>query len=142
MKLEDLDVPFWFPSGSNRLGASADAIDRAEHALGRRLPEELVKALRVQDGGVSTYSSFRRGDYQVPLPAFFSLEQVLSADANRAVFGTPQGLLAIASGGHDWLGLDYRNSREPSVVYQETEDSDIEFVANTFEELLDGLVED
>jgi hypothetical protein len=140
MKLEDLQFPFWVESG--RPGASAMDIQHAEASLGRRLPVELTKALRLQDGGVSVYSGFRRDDYYVPMPAFFSVEAILQAEARRSSFGTPDGVVAIASGAHEWLGLDYRASDEPSVVFQESDDDDIETVATSFEELLAGLVED
>ncbi len=78
----------------------------------------------------------------VGLPAFFSLAELVDAFDNAELFETPDGLIAIGSGGHYWLGLDYRAGAEPAVIYQETEDADIECVAASFDEFLDGLVED
>ena len=54
----------------------------------------------------------------------------------------PEALDVIAVGAHEWLGLDYRDSTEPAIVYQEDEDAEIEHVASSFEELLAGLTED
>jgi hypothetical protein len=103
---------------------------------------EFVKALKMQNGGVSVYSGFRRGDYYVPLPAFLSIEAILQAEERRAEFGTPSGVIAIASGAHEWLGLDYRTGDEPSVVFQESEEAVLEAVAQSFDDLLAGLVEE
>jgi hypothetical protein len=140
VRLDELELGFWFDL--EQPGASEKALERAERALGRRLPPEFARALRIRNGGVSNYSGFRRGDYYVPLPAFFSVEDLVRAEEHRVEFGTPAGVVAIASGGHDWLGLDYRMGGEPAIVYQETEDSDLEGVADSFEGLLDGLVEE
>lgn len=91
--------------------------------------------------GVSAYGGFCRGEVSIPLPAFFSVELLLQAEAQRLDFNTPAEMVAIASGAHDWLGLDYRNpGGEPRIVYQEDEDSEIEDVAASFAELLGGLV--
>lgn len=139
MRLDELQFPFWIESG--RSGASEADIWHAEELLRRRLPGEFAKALSIQDGGVSTYSGFRRGDYYVPLPAFFSVDAMLQAEQRRRSFGTPDGVVAIASGADEWLGLDYRSSDEPRVVFQESSEKEIETVADSFEHLLAGLID-
>lgn len=139
MKRDDLPFPFWIPS--QRLGASQGAAEKAELELSRTLPAELKRLLRDQDGGSSQYSGYANGHLYVPLPPFFSLAEIIEAERVRERFGTPDGIVAIASGAHEWLGLDYRLSTEPTVVFQ-SEDNDIESIASSFEELLAGLVED
>ncbi len=140
MKLEELELPFWFDR--ERPGASLEQLEQFEMDAGQTLPGELKEALLLRDGGVSNYSAFRRGDSHVPIPTLFSVEELRQAEARREVFGTPRGIIAIASGGHEWLGLDYRHGTVPKVVFQENEDSELEIVAESFEALLDGLVEE
>jgi len=140
MKLSDLELPFWFDV--ERRGASREQIEQFERDAGIDLPEEFRQALLLRDGGTSNYSSFQRGDYNVPIPAFFSIEALRRAEAGREAFGTPEGVIAIASGGHEWLGLDYRHGPVPRVVFQESEGSALEVVADSFEALLEGLMED
>lgn len=140
MKLSELEHPFWIDR--DRAGASMDAIERLERDMGHALPHELVQALLLRDGGVSAYSSFQHGDVYVPLPAFFAVEELRQAWEQRDELGTPAGVVAIAAGGHEWMGLDYREGPDPKVVFQEDEDSPLELVAESFEALLDGLAED
>lgn len=140
MKLRDLEFPFWFDT--ERGGASHEQIEQFEKDAEIELPEEFRQALLLRDGGTSSYSSFQRGDYYVPIPAFFNVEALRRAEQNREEFGTPEGVVVIASGGHEWLGLDYRHGPVPKVVFQESEDSALEAVADSFEALLEGLMED
>ncbi len=61
MKLKDLKFPFWFDA--ERAGASPEQIAQFERTAGVQLPDEFKAALLLRNGGVSTYSAFRRGDY-------------------------------------------------------------------------------
>jgi hypothetical protein len=140
MKLRELELPFWFDA--RRAGASRDQIEQLEREAGVELPEEFRQALMLRDGGTSNYASFRRDDYQVPIPSFFTVEELRRAERHREELGTLRGIVAIAGGGHEWLGLDYRHGPVPTVVFQEDEDAPLEAVADSFEALLDGLTED
>lgn len=117
MRLKDLVFPFWLDS--DRPGASLETIEQFERQVGCELPAAFKEALLLRDGGVSSYSEYRLADYRVPIPAFLSVEELCRAEENREVFGTPNGIIAVASGGHEWLGLDYRQGSEPKVVFQE-----------------------
>jgi hypothetical protein len=132
-------VPFWIDC--DEPPASTDEIARAEAHIGRELPAAYKRLLREQNGGVSNYT-YRVGDVSVPLPAFFSVSMVVGAFDNAALHETPDGIIAIAGGGHDWLGLDYRRGSSPAVIYQEDEDAEIEHVAASFDDLVAGLVVD
>ncbi len=140
MRIDELPYGFWIANG--RPGASEARIRAAETLVGWPLPSELAKALLKQDGGVSVYSGFRRMEYYVPLPPLLSVDEILAAHRSRGQFGTPDGILAIAAGAHEWLGLDYRLGTAPAIVFQETDEHEIEHVANSFDEYLAGLVED
>ncbi len=138
MRVSELQYSFWLTEG--RPGATANALATAERIVGVRFPQEYRLAMMIQDGGVSSYSSFRRGDYGVPLVAFFSVSEVVEAHENRHLFSTPPGIVAVASGGHEWIGFDYRRGGHPRIVFQEDEDAAIEHVADSFEQFLDGFV--
>ena len=113
MKLNELQFPFWVDM--MRHGASLEQIEQFESEIGEKLPEELKEALLLRDGGVSSYSSFQREDYYVPSPPLFSIDELRQAEARREEFGTPRGIIAIASGGDEWLGLDYRGGPVPKI---------------------------
>ena len=133
-------LPFWFDDGGAVVaGASREEIAEAEKLIGRSLPPKFRELLLEQDGGVSNYAFWETNVY-VGLPAFFSVSQIVGAIESAALFGTPRGVIAIGSGGHCWLGLDYRSGDAASVVYQDTEDADIETIAGSFEALLAELV--
>ena len=90
---------------------------------------------------MSNYEAYSRNDLYVPLPQFFSVGTIHSAFDASGHFGTPDGVVAFASGGHEWLGLDYRNGSNPSVVFQ-VDDEPLVEIAATFDEFLEGLVEE
>jgi hypothetical protein len=140
MKISGLQYDFWMPPA--RPGADAALIADLENYVGRRFPSEFTVALMLANGGVASYSSYRRGDYFVPLPGFLPVEDVRRAFDDAQEWGTPDGIVVVASGADDWLGFDYRAGAEPSVVYQEYPDAEIETVAASFEDLLGGLIED
>jgi hypothetical protein len=146
---------FWFRSndttsdfGMPKPPATTADLAGTEAHIGYRLPEELRELLMIQDGGVSQYSFAVDGGRCYPVPAILR--------ANGTGFGTirgaydfgddgrvPAGVVVIATGGHDWLGLDYRKRADrPSVVYQEDEDAEIEEVAESFAQFLGMLSED
>jgi hypothetical protein len=139
MKLQELDLPFW--SDDETEGAALEEIEAFEKRVGERLPEQLRQALLESNGGVSNYSSFQRGSFYVPVPAIFGVEELNQAEDMRSDFDTPAGIIAIASGGHEWLGLDYRQGSPPRVVFQESEQFAVEEVAESFEAFLEGLTE-
>ncbi|MFZ5891778.1 MAG: SMI1/KNR4 family protein [Myxococcota bacterium] len=140
MKLEDLQVPFWFDD--ERAGATQEQIEEFEREVQVNLPEEFRRALMLRDGGTSTYSSFQRDELFVPIPSFFSVDILRRSEKHRSLYGVPNGVIMIAGGAHEWLGLDYRQGPNPQIVFQESEDAPIEFVAESFEALLEGLTED
>lgn len=130
---------FWFPESA---GATRDQLARLEMTLGVVLPAEYRDLMTEQDGGTSQFSGIAIGEEYFPLPSFLSVDLVLEAHARRTYWGTPEGVVVIGTGAHDWLGLDYRAGTPPSVVYQEDEDAELELVATTFLELLEHLSED
>jgi hypothetical protein len=140
MKLGELEFPFWFDE--TRAGATREQIEQFEREARVDLPEEFRQALMLRDGGTSAYSSFQGDGRYVPVPAFFSVEALRRAERHRSEYRIPQGVIIIASGGHEWLGLDYREGPKPKVVFKESEDSPLETVADSFEAWLDGLRED
>lgn len=135
-------LPFWFDEGAAVPGADAEALSELEAKVGQVLPKELYGLLLVRDGGVSNYGAFSRTGVRIPVPAFFSVEEIGAAFRSSEFFGTPKGVLAIGGGAHEWLGLDYRDGAEPSVVFQDHEEAPLEFVAHSFSEFLGGLQED
>lgn len=142
MTADDAPLPFWFDDGSPAHGASPSAIAAFENRSGTALPASFERLLLERDGGVSNYEAYHVGERYVPLPAIFSVDVMTRALDAAHHFGTPKGVVAFASGAHAWLGLDYRNSKDPAVVAQADDDAPIEPVAASFDEFLAGLVEE
>lgn len=114
----------------------------AKEQLGVALPASLTRLLRERDGGVSNYLAYHVGETYASLPSFFGVAEIISSFLAAGEFGTPQGVVAIGSSAHSWLGLDYRSAPEPAVIYQEDEDSPIVVLATSFDGFLAGLVEE
>lgn len=142
MTPDEEPLPFWFDDGSPAKGASLTSISAFEEHIGKSLPASLKRLLLERDGGVSNYEAYHVGELYVPLPAFFSVDTMTRSFDVARHFGTPEGVIAMASGAHDWIGLDYRTSDEPAVVAQAHEDAPLERVAGSFDEFLAGLVEE
>lgn len=141
MTKDEEPLPFWLDDGTPCAGASREEIAAAETYTGRTLPPALTELLLQRDGGVSYYA-FHVDDLYVPLPGLFSVSMIVNSFDVAAQFGTPDGVIAIAGGGHSWLGLDYRADTDPAVVYQESEDDDLQTIAGSFGDFLAGLVEE
>ena len=142
MTINEETLPFWFDDGLPKGGASHECLSEFERHTGKALPASLKRLLHERDGGVSNYEAYRRGSLYVPLPAFFNMETMTRSFDTSEWFNTPDGVVAIGSGAHDWLGLDYREPGRVGVVYQEHEDAPIQRIADSFQEFLDGLVEE
>jgi hypothetical protein len=139
-------IPFWF--SDNQPGAGVEALDRAERRFGIRLPTSLRELLREKDGGVSNFSGFKDGSRFYSMLPILSVdpahsgENLFTADAVRAEYEVPKGVITFAAQGESWWGLDYRtNSTNPSIVFRLDFEHGIETVAGSFEEFLKGLVE-
>lgn len=136
---------FWFGSGP---GASEEDLSATEAYVGHRLPPLLRQLLLERDGGVSNFSAFEDGDEYFPLPPLFGVSSTAAADTISSAFrvglhfGVPTGVVPFAGMGHSWMGLDYRQGDDPSVVYRQEEETAVELVARTFEAFLAGLIEE
>ncbi len=144
-------LTFWYADewSPPRAGATPEEVDQAEAHIGRKLPDELRALLLVEDGGVSNYEAFEDGDRYFPVLPFFCAGSTQRADTLAHAFDMrvyypeiPTEIIVFAAAAHSWLGLDYGSGRkDPVVVFQLNEDSEIEFVADTFAAFLAGLVE-
>lgn len=136
-------LPFWFDDGIPTNGASEDQLAAAEAQIGHKLPPAFRELLRERDGGVSNYAYRGDDELDIPLPGFFNVTTLVSAHSAAAQFGTPERVVAISSDGDAWLGLDYRASaNDPSVVYQASEEGDLETIASSFASFLSSLIQE
>ncbi len=137
-------LPFWFDDGIPTRGASEGELAAAEAQIGHKLPAGLRELLHEQDGGVSNYAYRSDDDLYIPLPGFFNIATVISASKSAPLFGTPAGVIAIASDDEAWLGLDYRTAEQegPSVVYQASEEQPLQTIAKSFASFVANLIED
>jgi len=140
MKVEYLKNPFWFDKKKN--GASVKQVQDTEDIIGLAFPVEYRNALMIRNGGVSNYPTFSAHGVTIPVLPFFSVEEVAFSRRQFPLESDGCAIIVVASGAHGFLGLKYQGNGEPAVVYQDDEDAEIEFVAENFEQFLDGLSED
>jgi hypothetical protein len=136
---------FWIAPGE---GATDEQLDHAESTIGRVLPPALRRLLKIKNGGVSTYAAFVDRERYFPLLPLLGVDprastgSLTGAYAVRRDFAVPDDVIVFAAQGSALLGLCYPGaSCVPSVVYRDDVDGDLETVAATFQDFLDGLVE-
>lgn len=131
-------------------------IQKAEKALGRKLPASYLSLLEERNGGVPVRRCFRTSrrtswaNDHIEIEAIRGLSGEWGIDSKSGLgsqdlieeWGYPDIGIVIChlpSGGHDTIMLDYRvRNAEPSVVYID-EDRSILKLADTFEEFTRGL---
>ena len=116
MAINEQPLPFWFDDGSPSRGAAQTEIATLEQHCGHRLPASFRALLLERNGGVSNFDAFHVGEVYARVSTFFDVETITRSFDTADQFGTPDGVLAIASGAHDWIGLDFRQAGEPTVV--------------------------
>ena len=91
-------LPFWLTS--DRRGATAAALAKAEAHFGKSLPAELRELLMLQDGGISNYEAYEDGDDYFPLLPFLGVgrdrgDTIMDALAVRDTFGIPKQVIPL-----------------------------------------------
>ncbi|MBK6687700.1 MAG: SMI1/KNR4 family protein [Deltaproteobacteria bacterium] len=120
----------------------------AERYVGQKLPRVLRDLLMERNGGVSNYAAFQSRGRYFPLLPFFSVEGTVASGSLmrafdvRSAFGVPEHVVPFAGQGEAWWGLDYRlSTTEPAVVFRQDADHQVEQVAASFAEFMNGLTE-
>ena len=127
---------------------SKDTLFEVERLLGVRLPASYLKLMDVQNGGELRfrYVLFEDGDAAV-VPYFYEID-IEHGIGLSSVFieecGLPEGVVLLTGDLHSWVALDYRKTKEPSVVYiTESESGDGTWeeyqLASTFDEFTTRL---
>lgn len=164
MSLEDFDLGgFWDQdSWANDVGGKLtdELVAHAEQVLGYRLPEAYIELMRIQNGGNPVNTCFPTeseigGSNFAEIGPFFSLDREgpssLHAQWSNEFWMEEWGypnigiyIAATPSGGHELIGLDYREcgpQGEPSVLHiDQEEDYKETFLAPDFESFIRGLV--
>lgn len=130
-------VPVYLPYVQPPL--TDDAIAAAEHKLGFPLPADLLKLLRVQNGGYIRLSlpDLLHDTIAGIGPYFPSLTDFDWDECQEYVSYPLNGLVPFDGDGHWHLCLDYRNnSTSPSVTYIDTECDHQTEIASSFSDYL------
>lgn len=151
------DDQFWRPGASMRPPLTDEMLAAAEERLGVRLPAELVRLLRLQNGGntdgfrlpMTTPTTW--AEDHIPLYELFGIVTDPSVGTGQNLLDTeyltdewdlPPGQVLLAGDGHGWVTLDYRRRAEPSVAWIDVDNGQDLQVAPTFAAFLDRLVPD
>lgn len=121
---------FWKKSTQYKPGEplTNEKLIKVEEHLGRQLPASYVTLMKAQNGGElkHRYVLFEDGEaaiipyfYEVDLDHGIGLTPVFIEEC-----GLPEGLVLLTGDLHSWLALDYRKSKDPSVVYISEDESE------------------
>jgi hypothetical protein len=146
---------FWSANYYEHPPLTDGALAQAELVLGVRLPAELVKLLRIQNGG------YTRGFFHpmkepttwakdnVPLhdlagvlvePHQTSPMNLVRTPELVQEWGLPPNQVLLSGDGHYWITLDYRTGSSPSVAWIDVECGEDKQVAPSFAAFLQGLL--
>ena len=120
-------------------------LEKAEAELGYKLPETLVKLLKIQNGGYirkTLEESVHSQIYGIG-DRFPSLTHVDWGDYIGYVSFELQGLIPFDGDGHWYLCLDYRaQTEQPKITYIDTESDYDEVISDSFDRYLEMLIID
>lgn len=144
MKKKDLESiwekPIYLPYLQPIL--TEEIIEDAEQKLGYKLPKELIKLLKVQNGGYirKTLEELLNEQIYGIGPYFPSLTDVDWHDYKDWVSFELEGLIPFDGDGHWYICLDYRNNKfSPEITYIDTECDNQEKIADSFSDYLSQL---
>ena len=146
---------FWDSNYYNNPDLTDEIIIQAERQLGVKLPEIFIKLLKVQNGGYTKGFAFPMrtkttwADNHIPLSELFGIVLDEKSDSGHNImqssymteeWGLPAKQVLLTGDGHWWITLDYRLSDTPTIRWIDCECYEDIHVANSFEELYNGLV--
>jgi SMI1-KNR4 cell-wall len=115
------------------------------------LPEEYIKILSIQNGGYLLHGTYSYLLMHSNSPIEIQIDHLMGIGRNTGILDTPhfqeewnlpKGLVLISGDGHEWIALDYRNSRtNPPIVHVNSEEETITIIAASFNEFLANLME-
>jgi hypothetical protein len=146
---------FWGENYYNHPALTPEMLTEAEAILAVKLPERYIELLKIQNGGYTKgfiYPMKEKTSWaedHVPLPELsgiltnqptYTSQNVLNSQYLINEWGLPEKQVLLAGDGHWWITLDYRTSATPSVRWLDMESNEDIFIANSFEEFIDGLL--
>jgi hypothetical protein len=149
------DDQFWGSNSYNHPPLTDAMLAQAEEELGVTLPRELVRLLRIQNGGYTKGFAYPMqqpttwASDHVPANELFGIvtdptistaQNLLKSEYWTQEWGLPPRQVILLGDGHWWITLDYRRGSSPSVAWIDVEcDEDVQ-VAESFSAFLDGLI--
>lgn len=131
---------------------SESTIQEAENTFNVKLPGEYIDILKIQNGGYIKFDS-----HYSPEPTSWSgdsinVEYIMGIGYDTGILDTPilikewdlpDNIILICGDGHSWVAFDYRNqSKNPPVIYVDSEANQIIEIAPSFKVFLNNLYVD
>lgn len=147
---------FWESNFYNHPALTEETVSIAERKLELKLPESLIKLLFVMNGGYTNPYAFPMdvptswAKNHIPLDSIngiildksvespFDLLDLIEALAGEPDF--PKGVIPFSGNAHTFICLDYRKNSTPTICWIDLEMDDDIYVADTFDEFIEGLV--
>jgi SMI1/KNR4 family protein SUKH-1 len=145
---------FWDENYYNHPPIIDAMIVNAEEILGVKLPELLIKLLRIQNGGYVADLVFPMkeptswAENHIALSEMFGIVTDKSIETTQNLldseyvkeWGIPEKQVLLSGDGHWWITLDYRNGDNPTVRWIDLECNQDIHMADSFEGFINGLV--
>ncbi|WP_026565848.1 SMI1/KNR4 family protein [Bacillus sp. UNC41MFS5] len=124
-------------------------IKNAEAKLGVTLPKSYLQILKEQNGGFITFNAFPTSKPTVWAENHVQVEHIRGIGEENGILESeylikewdlPSDIVLISGDGHYWVALDYRvGSKNPKVIYIDTESEQTMVLAKSFSMFLKGL---
>ncbi len=146
---------FWDENYYKHPPLTQEMVIAAEKILNVKLPKLLIKLLKVQNGGYTKGFAFPMtekttwAENHVPLSNLFGIvtdksiktaQNILDSLYITQEWGLPEKQVMLTGDGHWWITLDYRKGNTPSVRWMDVECEEDIYVADSFEDFINGLV--
>ena len=149
-------TPFSNSDYYKRIPLTQQAILKAEKQIGQKLPSELIRLLKIRNGGYTQGFA-----YPMAQPTMWSENHVPFSELMGIVFdksksqessildtsyaeewGLPKKQVPLCGDGHWFITLDYRTNEVPKVMWIDIECEEEVFIADSFKDFLNGLISD
>ncbi|KKD42022.1 SMI1/KNR4 family protein [Bacillus sp. FSL L8-0167] len=128
---------------------TAEEVAKAEKKLGITLPDTYKKLILEQNGGYIVHNAFPTTHSNSWAEDHIQFNHLLGIAEGEGIMDSaylikewelPEGLVLISGGGHTWVAMDYRKTKEnPPIHFFDVEMEEDFKLADSFDEFMEGL---
>jgi hypothetical protein len=144
---------FWALGPKSAPDITSDKVRQIEERLDIKLPTELIALLKVRNGGYTkgfVFPTQKPTSWSENCVPFYEILDLEISHLEMTYFNSieaqerriPAKQILISGDGHFFISLDYRQSKNPSVAWIDTEMDEELQLANSFKEFMEGIVDE